>query len=99
MGWGCAMASKKLLKPLPQYTVVPECDVLPLIRLARWAASAGVVLAEIKTMQAIAPDFDKAIQTYLSDVTFPENCNPCDLVEQVLWLADWLLESYLKAEG
>lgn len=79
-----------------QYVVTPDCDLQPLIQLARWAVHAGGVLSTLQQIRDASPEFDKTIKLYMRDVLFPEDSNPYGLVEQVLWLANELLEVHLK---
>lgn len=69
-----------------------EAHVLPLLRLAQWAAEAGDTLSQIKGAEAHSPALKQQMDECLPHMTFPPDVNSCGLVGPALWVAIDLLE-------
>jgi hypothetical protein len=81
-----------------QYDIDLLCDVLPLIKLARWAGHAGAVLSKIDGWRAHSPAFAQVINDHMPGTIWPATNNPGDEVEAVLCLAEMMLELHLSHE-
>lgn len=70
-----------------------ECHVLPILRLAHFAAQAGDVLHEANALATVLPEFRKTVDKFLPGVSAVDPVNPCEIIGAALWVAMDLLQS------
>lgn len=85
--------------PKPTYAFTIQCDVLPIMRLTRWAALAGEFLTEVHTLRQASPEFDRMCKRMLGGVVTPDPMSSSELVAGALWAAESMLEAFTNAHG
>lgn len=69
-----------------------DCHVLPILRLAHFAAQAGAVLHEVNGLTTVLPEFRATVDAHLPGINAIDPANPCEIIGAALWTAIDLLE-------
>lgn len=91
--------AENLELPTPTYAFTIQCDVLPILKLARWSVQASEFLLEVHERRQALPEFDQAFKRMLPGVCTPDTLSNTELVAGALWAAENMLEAFTDAHG
>lgn len=91
--------AKTLETPKPTYQFSVQCDVLPIVRLTRWSAQAGELLAQLDASRQACPEFDRLCKRKLGGVVTPDIRSSTELVAEALSCVENLLELFTDSYG
>lgn len=83
----------------PTVSVSVACDVLPILRLARFASEAGHYLGELRYMREAVPTFNDQFTRMLNGLATPEEVCPAELVAGALRTAESMLDAVVAKHG
>lgn len=91
--------AENLEPPKPMYTFSIQCDVLPILKLARWSVQASEFILEVHERRQALPEFDQAFRRMLPGVCTPDTLSNNELVAGALYTAECMLEMFTDAHG